>query len=55
MIYMIQMQDVLGADFIGCPIPYDIQQIYKMQLISLSNVWGGKLPHGPIVCDIEHL
>ena len=47
------MQDVLGADFIGCLFVYDIEQSCKMQLMSLSNSTGGKLARCLFVYDIE--
>ena len=47
------MQDLLGADFIGRPVPCSIEQILKMQLVSLSNSPGGKLARCPFVCDIQ--
>ena len=46
------MQDVLGADFIGCLFVYDIEQSCKMRLVSLSNSPGGKLASCPFACDI---
>ena len=47
------MQDLLGADFIGRPVPCGIEQNSKMQLMSLSNSTGGELARCLFVCDIQ--
>ena len=51
--YIIVMQDLLGADFIGRPVPCGIEQNSKMQLMSLSNSTGGELARCLFVCDIQ--
>ena len=49
------MQDALGVGFIWCLFVHDIEQMCKMQWVSLSNGPGGKFALRPIVYDIEHI